>query len=498
MKNYLVSKAMTLIAAGLLAAAASAQSTDATSSTPGASKVRIVRLSQVKGSVKIDRHIGHGFEPAIANLPVVEQSQIWTGTGVAEIEFEDNSSLRLAPNSAVEFPCLEREASGATLSEVRLLQGTAYISLVKPLSKKAPANQFDVIFGARKLELAPATHIRLDIAGTEAKVAVLDGAVNVPGETMASIPKKKTATFQIFDEKEPTVAKDIESSPFDAWDHTSVSYHANVAANSAFNSPYSYGLSDMAYYGSFMNANGCGTMWRPYFTSADWDPYANGTWAWYQGAGYSWVSPYPWAWTPYHSGAWSYCPNVGWGWMPGGGEWYGINNVAVLSPGFGRGTLPGGGNPGRIPHVPLHPPQANQPALIAVNGKPLSMSRIASSSSFVFQKDSAGLGVPRGTMGKLDKFSRETVARGAVSTHIYASAPEVSRQGGSMSQSMATTVHRGYAPAPTSTSQGSYSSGSRSGWSGTGSSMPSAGATMRSSMPSPAPVASSSAGGTRK
>jgi hypothetical protein len=499
MKNFLVSKAMIMIAAGLLAAATSAQSNDATSSTPGVSKVRIVRLSQVKGSVKIDRHIGHGFEPAIANLPVVEQSQVWTGMGVAEIEFEDNSSLRLAPNSAVEFPRLEREASGATLSEVRLLQGTAYISLVKPLSKKSPANQFNVIFGARKLELAPATHIRLDIAGTEAKVSVMDGAVNVPGETLASIPKKKTATFQIFDENEATVAKDVEPGPFDEWDHTSASYHANVAAYNAFNSPYSYGLSDMAYYGSFMNANGCGMMWRPYFTSADWDPYANGTWAWYQGAGYSWVSPYPWGWTPYHSGAWSYCPNVGWGWMPGD-NWYGINNVAALSPVIGGGSVPGSRNPGRIPHVPLRPPQANQPALIAVNEKPLSMSRIASSRSFVFQKDSAGLGVPRGTMGKLDKFSRETVARGAVSTHIYASAPEMSRQGGSMTQSMAATVHRGYAPEPmpTSTSRGSYSSGSSSGWSGTGSSIPSAGATMRSSMPAPAPVASSSAGGTRK
>jgi hypothetical protein len=418
--------------------------------------------------------------------------------GVAEIEFEDNSSLRLAPDSAVEFPRLDRQASGATVSEVRLLRGTAYISLVKPQSSKAPVNQFDVIFGSRRLNIDPATHIRLDMKGSEANVAVFGGEVKVAGENgIVSIAKKRSATFQIFDANEPTVAKNIESSPFDAWDNHAVSYHANVAAFSAFNSPYSYGLNDMLYYGSFMDSGGCGTMWRPYFTSAAWDPFSNGTWAWYPGAGYSWVSPYPWAWTPYHSGAWSYCPNVGWGWMPGS-SWYGINNVAALGPINGRGLVPGGGH--LIPHVPIHPPASNQPALIAVNGRPISTSRIASSDSFVFRKDSAGLGVPRGTLGKLEKFSQQTVARGAVSTHIYTSAPEIARPGGSMGRpdSMAVTVHRGYAPAsPQPASGGSYGSRWSGGGGGTG--MPSAGATtgtgsMHSSMPVTAPVAGTSSG----
>jgi hypothetical protein len=127
------------------------------------SKVRIVRLSQVKGSVQIDRSDGRGYERAIANLPIVEQNQLRTGEGIAEVEFEDNSSLRLAPNSEVEFPNLERSASGATMSSVRLVGGTAYISLVKPQSGKAPTNEFALIFGDRHLKLDPATHVRLTI-----------------------------------------------------------------------------------------------------------------------------------------------------------------------------------------------------------------------------------------------------------------------------------------------------------------------------------------------
>ena len=126
--------------------------------------------------------------------------------------------------------------------------------------------------------------------------------------------------------------------PFDAWDKNAAEYHAQTAGSGTLSSsPYAYGLNDMGYYGSFMDAGGCGSMWRPYFASAAWDPYSNGVWAWYQGAGYSWVSPYPWGWTPYHYGSWSYCPGAGWGWRPGG-SWNGLNNSTAFGPGGGPGT----------------------------------------------------------------------------------------------------------------------------------------------------------------
>src|ERR1700739_4813755 len=268
MTKTLISKAMTFLPLLLLASVLHAQANDATTTNPdansGVSKVRIVRLSQVRGSVQIDRSNGRGFELGIANLPIVEKNQLRTGVGIAEVEFEDNSSLRLAPNSLVEFPQLERNANGATISSVHVIKGTAYVSLVKAESSKAPANQFVVIFGDRKLDLDPATHVRLAIEDREAKLAVLDGAVHVDGANgLVSIPKKKTTTFGMLGQDAPTVAKDTETTPYDAWDHTATSYHAGAAAMSAFNSPYAYGTSDMAYYGNFVNG-GCGSMWRPY------------------------------------------------------------------------------------------------------------------------------------------------------------------------------------------------------------------------------------------
>src|SRR5277367_3450103 len=80
------------------------------------SKVRIVRLSEVKGAVQLDRNTGRGFEEAMPNLPIVEQARLQTAQGVAEVEFEDNSTLRIAPDSLVEFSQLELLPSGAKAS----------------------------------------------------------------------------------------------------------------------------------------------------------------------------------------------------------------------------------------------------------------------------------------------------------------------------------------------------------------------------------------------
>src|SRR6202790_1365117 len=74
----------------------------------GDSQARIVRLSDVQGSVQIDKNTGLGFENAFLNLPITQGAQVRThDRGRAEIEFEDGSTLRLTPNTTVEFSTLE-------------------------------------------------------------------------------------------------------------------------------------------------------------------------------------------------------------------------------------------------------------------------------------------------------------------------------------------------------------------------------------------------------
>jgi hypothetical protein len=79
------------------------------------SQARIVRLSEVRGDVQINRNTGQGFEKAPLNLPVTQGARLRTSSGFAEIEFEDNSTLRLTPNTLIEFPQLELRQSGARL-----------------------------------------------------------------------------------------------------------------------------------------------------------------------------------------------------------------------------------------------------------------------------------------------------------------------------------------------------------------------------------------------
>jgi len=431
-----------------LAAALPATATDSPSTDNPVSNVRIVRLSEVRGTVQVDRAIGRGFEPAVTNLPIIEQSKVQTGTGVAEIEFEDNSTLRIGPDSMVEFPQLGRTATGATTSTVRLAKGTAYASLMK-----SRTDEFTLLFGNRKITLPPGAHIRLAITQDKAKLAVLAGPLRIDESAgTLEVRKKQTVTFDLTDHNEPMIAKNIGSAPLDQWDKQAAEYHARAAAFGAFNSPYAYGLSDMAYYGAFHMSSSCGLLWRPYFASAAWDPYSNGAWAWYPNSGYSWVSPYPWGWTPYHYGSWAFCPNTGWGWAPGG-AWNGLRNVTG-GPTQKPGPKPIGPPKPVRPPKPVHPPRPGQPTILAVNTKPLVRSGIASLTAFQFRRDSAGLGIPRQTLGKLNKLSEHVVSRGVASTPIYLAGPRSSppmpvRGGTNRSANtghVMPTMHRGYAP----------------------------------------------------
>ncbi len=435
----------------------------------GHSKIRIVRLSEVKGEVQLDRQTGKGFETAMSNLPVIEGERLKTGNGVAEIEFEDNSTVRVAPNSLVEFPRLELLPSGAKASAINVVQGMVYVSLIN-----TKGNEFTVNVGQNKIDLPPDSHIRLSLTADQASLAVLHGnAMIVEPSGTSTVGKDKTVTFALAGQTPAVVAKNVTEDPLDAWDKNAMQYHKSFANASSYgNSPYSYGINDMNYYGSF--SSGCGgSMWRPYFASASWDPYGSGAWAYYPSAGYSWVSPYPWGWTPYHYGSWSFCQGIGWGWMPGG-AWMGLaNNSFVGNP--ANPASGGGGTFTPRPHPPIRPPAAAQPTLVPVNLRAIPASTLGEHDTFVFRKDSAGFGVPRGTLGKLNSFSNQASQHGAASTNIYyGGAPHgpAEAQHGSMQpgtsgmRSSGPARSVGSASAPSSSP--SYSGGGMQGGSGMG------------------------------
>jgi ferric-dicitrate binding protein FerR (iron transport regulator) len=397
---------------------------------PGDSHVRIVRLSDVKGMLALDRKTGLGFEQTMQNMPIVEGAKLRTADGYAEVEFEDNSTLRLAPNSQVDFPLLALRSSGAKASTMNVVKGTVYVS-----TENTKDNEFLLEAGEAKMMVAPSTHLRLEFEGGTTVVSVFKGSVEVQrGADTTVVDKKQSLTLAA---DQMTVAKKVAEMPYDAWDKESIDYHDRYSKANAFaGSGNAFGLSDLNYYGSFINGGGgCGQMWQPYMVSAAWSPYANGVWALYPGAGYSWVSPYPWGWLPYHSGSWAFCQGVGWGWQPGG-NWYGLNNIAGGFAGGGVSPTVGAGGLTKNPvHSPLRPalPQtaagAAKPSLVLSNQTPMVFSREDKPGNFVFQKNSAGLGVPRGSLGNLNHISNDVGRHGSASRPVYAATPNGGMEG---------------------------------------------------------------------
>jgi ferric-dicitrate binding protein FerR (iron transport regulator) len=425
-----------------------AQTAASSTAAPGDSHVRIVRLSEAQGGVTMDRGTGKGYEATMQNMPIVEGAKLQTDDGYAEVEFEDGSTMRLTPDARVEFPQLVLRGTGAKASTVNVVRGTVYLNL-----ENSKDNEFTLRAGQASMSVAPSTRLRVEITWPKMTLSVFSGNIAVQsGATTTTVNKKETATLDATDASKLEVTKKIAEATYDRWDKQQIDYHKRYAkANALAGGGYGYGISDLNYYGSFISGP-CGTMWQPYFVSSNWNPYANGAWAYYPNSGYSWVSPYPWGWLPYHTGSWGFCPGMGWGWQPGG-SWQGLVNGANIA----RQPLPG--NAGQAathagaprPVGPSRPPVTANSSFIPENRAPLAVSRENQPGNFVFQKDSAGLGIPRGSLGDLHGIANEVQRRGAVSRSVYSEPMSAADPAHPMRQAP-TALHQG-SPANTNPQQ---------------------------------------------
>lgn len=357
------------------------------------SQARIVRLSDVQGSVQIDKNTGMGFENAFLNLPITQGAHVRTrDRGRAEIEFEDGSTLRLTPNTTVEFSTLALNDAGKRISVINLVEGVAYVNW---LGK----DEVSLNFLRERISLAQPAHFRVDTSTDAASLAVFKGDVDVDGAAGKFVVEKKmTAKFDAADNDKYTIAKNISDAPLDSWDKDASAYHEQYAKNNS--SPYGYGVSDLNYYGAYSNVPGYGTMWQPYFTGIGWSPFTDGAWSWYPGYGYMFASAYPWGWMPFRYGSWISVPGTGWMWQPGGfNTWLTAPNVA--------GTLPTNFHPLVAP--------VDGTKMVAV-GKGGTVSPI--SSTLVLHAGTAGMGIPRGSLDNLGHLNHQVTKSGSAEVRL--------------------------------------------------------------------------------
>jgi hypothetical protein len=372
------------------------------------SQVRIVRLSDVQGGVQINRN-AHHYEKAFLNLPITQGNQVRTQSdGRAEIEFEDGSALRMAPNTTVEFSQLSLDDSGVRVSKVNIEAGVTYVDF-----RNTKDDRMTLAFGHENVALTRPVHLRIELSDKNAAVAVFSGEADVETSSgPVQVSKNRTAVFDLADDASK-LAKNVEPGPYDAWDKQQDRYQQrNGNSVVASSSPYSYGLADMSYYGAYSNMPGYGLMWQPYFVGAGWDPFMDGAWAFYSGMGYGWVSAYPWGWTPYHSGSWAFIPGHGWAWHPGG-NWTALNtSPRVLNAPAGF-TAP-------------RPPAIAGQSLVMVNRGPSPTFAGHSTNTLIIHNNSAGLGIPRGEVNNLAEISARANTQGTVTARIHAAPVQMS------------------------------------------------------------------------
>jgi hypothetical protein len=343
----------------LIFALSTFSSAQAPAAVPGP-PARVARISYVEGEVRLDS--GWGYESVTMNLPVTEHNWLQTrSNGWAEIQMEDGSLIRLAPDTTITFTQLGRTSSG-TITTVDLDQGEAEFKILKRAD-----SDFQVTVNNKTVALEHSGFFRVTSTNDDPmEIAVWKGSLSVhdtDSGDQITVGKNETFVINPADVAEYALNKGTEADDLDDWgkqrDEALTSYNA---ANHNTQSPYQYGASDLDQYGQYTQDPQYGNVWQPYGVSMDWDPFSNGYYA-NSGIGTTWVSSYPWGWMPYRYGRWIFINGRGWCWAPG--DWHTLNNgprIAHAPPGF-HAPLP----PADLKVAGHAPGQVNRPGETAGN-----------------------------------------------------------------------------------------------------------------------------------
>ncbi|HYE25770.1 MAG TPA: DUF6600 domain-containing protein [Clostridia bacterium] len=307
---------------------------------PAFAAPRIVRLSHVNGNVQLDRS-GQGIERAILNMPITEGMRLLSdgSDARAEVEFENGTTVRMAGPAEVVFRELGLASNNEDRSNaIEVVRGTAYFDV------KLKDSEFRVLWNGDTLRVKENSRFRVEASDTRADAAVYKGELELQrGGERVEIGKNETLRLDRDERDRHFVARNITPSEFDQFDKDRENYLREYSRRETYrysNSPYSYGMSDLSYYGQYVHLPSYGYVWRPYDVGIGWDPFSNGNWAYYPGAGWTWVSGYPWGWTPYRYGSWRYFNTIGWAWVPGGYSRWNSYPVVVGPPQHWRAPRP--------------------------------------------------------------------------------------------------------------------------------------------------------------
>jgi FecR protein len=316
-------RSIVLICAGILLVCAGLPGTAAADS----SHIRIIRLSLVQGDVRFASSF-HGdpltdtkavWQTAALNMPIREGSALATGTGRAEVEFENGAMAFLSENSVLEFYDLSLH-DGEKITRLVLRQGSAIF-----YTHSQTGDYFSVTGGDFTVEAGVRSRFRLNNFDDGSTVDVEGGQVSVlRDEKSTPLEKGQSLSVRASDPKNQVIARADTTDDFDRWVSgriDSVVTATNYTNQFTSTTNYTSGFSDLYTFGSWLSMPGYGYGWRPFGVGLGWCPFDAAYGNWYMDAsigGWSFIGSAPWGWLPYHYGGWIYAPAYGWMWTPNG------------------------------------------------------------------------------------------------------------------------------------------------------------------------------------
>jgi uncharacterized membrane protein YgcG len=232
---------------------------------------QIVRVSLLEGDVRVARGVegrkakGSGWEKAVVDLPIESGFSLVTGAdGRVEIEFEDASTVYLAPNSVLAFNELS-STGGVPRTELALLSGTMTLD-VKPMapaewfSVRTPVNGFSVRYPDQAYLRVGSYLDGMTLTSLRPTVFHVNGA--------SALPAAGGMTVTFHPGKAPAQAPE-DKAQFAAWDnwvgqrvvHREQAMQATMK-EAGLKTPIP-GLAEMRGQGTFFDCAPYGTCWEP-------------------------------------------------------------------------------------------------------------------------------------------------------------------------------------------------------------------------------------------
>jgi len=295
--------ALSLISPLARPVAALAQSDEA---APGG----VARISAVDGNVAIQRGDANTAVDAVVNAPVLPADYVNTGDNArAEVEFDPGTLVRLGGNVQMRLSRIDPGSRDIQLAEgtinVRLLHGPdGQTTIDTPSVSILPRTS-----GSYRITVTHDGQTEVTVRSGHADIQTPDGAQPLdPGATLIAQGPATEPNIQ-------SVAE-VASDDFDAFNASRDQVYEHVTAAAPYVNPNVPGVEDLPSYGHWSTDPNYGNVWVPNAEPSTWAPYQNGTWAWEDYYGWTWVAAEPWGWAPYHYGRWFHSPQLGWAWSP--------------------------------------------------------------------------------------------------------------------------------------------------------------------------------------